>query len=196
MSAKTTPPAEPGKRICGICGRPLSQYNKSDICQWHSAEDTAKFRETQWQQGRNSRELMAFVKAFHKEGTIDEMFEKASKPAAKPRQQRAATELAQYHEALGLLKVASMVFRLSMPAILRIRATQTKNKVAREVMMYIMQQDLKMSVEDIVTFFGYKYPPNVTDSIKGISKAFMEDEDIILAIDLVREDYHRMSQTE
>lgn len=196
MPANPTPPAQAGKRPCGICGRPLSRYNKSDICEWHSPEDTAKFRAEQWENNRKNRELMAFVKEFHAAGTVDDMFAEASKPAAKPRLKRAATEIEQYHEALGLLKVGSMVFRLTMPAILRIRATQQKHKTARAVMMYVMQHDLGMSVEDIVTFFGYRYAPNATDAIKWIERSFIEDEDIILAVDLVREDYHRMSQTE
>jgi hypothetical protein len=202
-----------GKRLCGICNKPLNTHNKNDFCLSHSTADKLAYQSRQEASSARSREFFSFVKQFHQEGAVEDMFAKAA--VAAPKLNTAITEIPQYPEALGLLKAASMVFRLPMPVLLRARVTAPKqktedyietpasrrtelknirHKAARDVMMYLMKYDLHMEVGQISDFFGFKYPPNVAVSIQKISDALIDDEDIILAVDLMRRDYQRMSQ--
>ncbi len=184
-------PASTGKRMCGICRKPLSMYNKSDICMSHKAEDVVAYREKVARQDKRSRAIQSFIKEFHKESTAQDMLAAAAEAEQTPTRKRAVTELAQYSEALGVLKVASLIFRLSMPGILRKKSTSSKPKVARDVVSYIMRRDLKMKPEEIALILGYHYLPRVAEGVDRVSQALLEDEDIICAVDLVREEYHR-----
>ena len=193
MAVPVLPPAGAGKRICGICGKPLSQYNKDDICMSHKAGDVAAYREKAAKQVKESRAIAAFVREFHGESTAAEMLQ----VAATKRQKRSVVRkevlsLDEYAKALGLLKSASRVFRLSMFSVLRLTSTNKKYKIAREVLIYLMSSELKMELEDIGTFLGYTYLPNVRVSIDNIRNKLLEDEDIILAVDLVLNEYLRV----
>jgi hypothetical protein len=108
---------EPTKRLCKLCGRALSQYNKDEICMSHKPEDAAQFRDQRDRESKNSHAILAFIKEFHQEGTPQKMLAAAKRSVTTAHQQRAVTELERYPEALGLLKMASLVFRLPMPDI-------------------------------------------------------------------------------
>lgn len=177
------------KRRCGICGKSLSQYNQDEICMSHKAEDVSRYRENKKQHDKESRAILAFIKEFHGESTPQEMLAKAKRTEQSPARRRAVTELERYPEALGLLKVASLIFRLSMHGILRKGTTSPKPRVARDVLSYVMTKDLGMSREDIAIFLGYKYVPRVAEGVERIERAMLEDEDLILAVDLVRDEH-------
>jgi hypothetical protein len=190
MTGSAVPPAEAGKRRCGICSKPLSQYNKDDICMSHKAEDVLKYRANSEKKSKESRALHAFIREFHHAGAVEDMLTEAKKGESARNKRRPVIELEHYVEALGLLKIASLIFRLSMPAILRKTSTSSKPKTARDVLTYIMRKDLEMSSEDIATFFGYAYLPRVAEAVERISKAMLAefDEDIVCAVDLVRQE--------
>jgi hypothetical protein len=195
---KPESPAAAGKRICGICSKPLSQYNRDDICMSHKPEDIARYRSRVERQAKESRAIASFVREFHGESTAAEMFQtalKKSKGAQTPRKVP-VTELERYTEAVGLLKSASRVFRISMFSILRLTSVNPKYKVVRSVLMYLMKKELQMEIEDIGIFLGYNYTPNIRVAIEKVTYDLLEDEDIILAVDLVREEYKRVEAEE
>lgn len=171
----------------------MNSYNTTSYCGWHKQADVEAYLKAAAAQDIRSRELRSFVKEFHKAGVAGNMFNEA-RISNKERFRESAVKLKNYHEALGVLKVSSMVFRLSMPTLLRISSTNKNMKVARSVMAYVMSTDLEMSANDIATFFGYTYVPAVTELVTKIKNALLDDEDIICAVDLVREEYFRISQ--
>lgn len=191
MTQPSQVPAVSGKRLCGICNKPLANYNKDDICMSHNAADVAKYRERVEKQSKESRAIQSFIKEFHKESTVKEMFVAADQ-ASEPSKRMARTELEQYPEALGVLRVGSLIFRLTMPSILQKNPTDSglaaKRKFVRDVLTYIMRRDLKMTPEAIATFFGYRYLPRVAEGVERIQHGLLDDEEIILAVDLVREE--------
>ncbi|MBP7770521.1 MAG: hypothetical protein KA066_01260 [Candidatus Pacebacteria bacterium] len=182
-------PAAAGKRLCGICNKPLSMYNKDDICMSHKAEDIARYREKNQDQGRESRALLAFIKEAHTADTVKEVLDKAKNRKLSSAQRKAVTDLERYPESIALLRIASRVFRMSMTVILRKSSTSPKSKIVRDVLAYIMRKDLEMPPEDVATFFNYQYLPRVPEAVERITRAMLDDEDMILAVDLVREEF-------
>ena len=159
----------------------------------HKAADVARYRDKMHASSKESRAILSFVQEFHGAGALEDMFKEAKKAPLSETRRRTAEELEKHPEALCLLQVASRTFRLSMPTILRKQSTSTKKvKVVRDVLAYVMHKDLEMSCEDICIFLGLRYEPVVTEAINYISEVFLEDEDIILAVDLVRKEYNRM----
>ncbi len=193
MSTQKVGSAEAGPKLCGICGRKMSIYNKTPYCGWHKQEDVEKFLTSQVDPDKRSRELRTFVNEFHKAGIAKNMFSEA-KISPRESLRIAARKLERYYEALGVLKVGSMVFRLSMPTLLKVHSTNKNGKTARAVMSYVMARNLEMKIEDIAIFFGYRYAPAISEMVKKVEVALLEDEDIICAVDLVREEYFRISQ--
>lgn len=185
-------PAAAGKRMCGICNKPLSQYNRDDICMSHKAEAIAKYRKKVDVQAKESRAMFAFIAEFHRAGSAKDMFEEAKQTPLTPFKRRGMMELERSPEALGLLKLASMIFRLTMPGILRKSTDPAKGlkaRLARDVLAYLMKQDLDMTNEDIAAFLGYTYVPRVNEGVRRIAAAMHAedlDEDIICAVDVIR----------
>lgn len=182
-------PAAAGKRLCGICEKPLSMYNKDDICMSHKAEDIDDYRKKVENSGRQSRALIAFIKEAHTTDAADEMLNKAKNSRLTSAQRKAITELEKYPESIALLRIASRIFRMSVPLIMRKSSTSPKSKVARDVLTYIMRKDFQMPPEDVASFFGYQWLPRVPEAVERIQSAMLDDEDMILAVDLVREEF-------
>lgn len=86
-----------------------------------------------------------------------------------------------------------------MPGILRKSRDSnkgTKARLVRDILIYLMRKDLDLEVDDIATFLGYSLY-RVHEGLRRIERAVLDkvdldgidvDEDIICAVDMVREE--------
>ncbi|MEI9956777.1 MAG: hypothetical protein WDM90_10860 [Ferruginibacter sp.] len=162
----------------------------------HKADAVAKYRAKVAKETKESRAILSFVKEFHGAGSVEEMFAEAKKKDLTPQKRKVAIELEQYPESLCLLRIASSIFRHKMPSILRKSSTSSEKKFVRDVLCYVMHTDLGMSRDDIAIFLGYSFPPVVSLAVENIAQAYIENEDVILAVDLLRNEYRRTYQAE
>lgn len=176
----------PEVRVCGICPRILSKYNKNPFCNGHSAEDILAYNTRVEKSAKGNRELRAFVGEHHKAGALADMFAEAEK---RKTARLSKTEIAQYHEGLRLVYIASRTFHISMPSIFKLSSTSKNAKLARDVVGHILYAELKTSLDDICSFFGYKMDSTVLANLKQTRYLMLESEDMILAVDIVYREY-------
>ena len=178
--------AAPQKRTCGICGRPLSQYNKNDFCNGHPPEEILAYNQKKEESVRDNRTLRSFMEEFHGEKTDDKAFVAKAKRAKGTRKVKASPSQTPHHnECTRLVRIAARKFHVSIKSIESLASPSQ----ARDILCYVMETELKMDMEEIQKFFGYGVLYTVREAVKRVRDELIDNEKIILAVDIVLGEY-------
>lgn len=174
---KASAPA--GDRKCGIstCGRVLSIYNKGDVCQSHPLAKKDRFRERTIPEPT----LGDHIAEIPGENTAEELSADAGP---------LPTE--EYPGALRLFQITANLMKVPTLCLVRRRVSpRSRASLARDMMVYLMVTDLKMSAGDVRTFLRYKDTDFVGRALEKICEALKTDEKIINSIGLIRSKYNQ-----